>query len=355
MKTQTTVANINDPTASMKSFSSLFAWLAVFLSLGAGVLSAETSYRNPLVKQRADPFVLRHTDGYYYLAATVPEYDRLELRRSKSIQTLGEAEPLVIWRAHAKGEMGAHIWAPELHRIEGKWYIYFAAGRAKPESVWAIRMYVLENVADNPLDGEWVEKGEIKTDWESFALDATTFEHAGKRYLLWAQADPKMGRGTNLYIAEMDTPWSIRSPQVMLSKPDREWEKKRFPVNEGPAVLTRNGRVFVAYSASGTDANYCMGLLTASADSNLLEPKSWAKSPEPVFRTSQANGQFGPGHNSFTVSEDGQEDVMVYHARDYEEIVGDPLKDPNRHTRAQVLKWKPDGTPDFGEPVPDAK
>jgi len=51
---------------------------------------------------------------------------------------------------------------------------------------------------------------------------------------------------------------------------------------------------------------------------------------------------------------DGQTDVMVYHARNYAQIVGNPLRDPNRHARAQIVRWKPDGTPDFGRPVPDA-
>jgi GH43 family beta-xylosidase len=72
-----------------------------------------------------------------------------------------------------------------------------------------------------------------------------------------------------------------------------------------------------------------------------------------VFATSEANGQFGPGHNSFTTSRDGKTDILVYHARNYRDVVGSPLRDPNRHTRAQVLGWKADGTPDFGAPVPD--
>ncbi|MDA5483519.1 alpha-N-arabinofuranosidase, partial [Yersinia intermedia] len=40
----------------------------------------EHNYPNPLIEQRADPFIYRHTDGYYYFTASVPEYDRLELR-----------------------------------------------------------------------------------------------------------------------------------------------------------------------------------------------------------------------------------------------------------------------------------
>ena len=66
-----------------------------------------------------------------------------------------------------------------------------------------------------------------------------------------------------------------------------------------------------------------------------------------------ATGQWGPGHNSFTVSEDGQSDVLVYHDRSYRDIAGDPLNDPNRRTRVQKLYWNADGTPNFGIPVPD--
>ena len=77
-----------------------------------------------------------HSDGYYYMVATVPEYDRIELRRARTIGGLAEAKAQAVWRKHDKGIMGAHIWAPEIHFIEGKWYIYFTAGEA--ENIWAI-------------------------------------------------------------------------------------------------------------------------------------------------------------------------------------------------------------------------
>jgi len=317
---------------------------------------AAEEFSNPLIEQRADPWMYKHTDGYYYFSATVPEYDRLEIRRANTIQGLASAEPKVIWHKHDTGPMGSHIWAPEIHYVNGKWYIYFAAGGAdniKAEDVWEIRMYVLENASANPLEGEWIEKGQLKSNWESFSLDATTFEHNGTRYLVWAQKDPKIEGNTNLYIAEMDTPGSITGKQAMLTTPEYEWERILFLVNEGPAVLKRNGKIFITYSASGTDYNYCMGLLSADEKSNLLDPASWTKSPKPVFKTNEENGQYGPGHNSFTVSEDGSRDLLVYHARNYKEIVGDPLEDHNRHTRVQAFGWNDDGTPDFGEPVPD--
>ncbi len=329
----------------------LVRWiLAVLLPVAAA--RAAAVWPNPLILQRADPHLTRHTDGYYYFMGTVPEYDRLELRRAKTIAALATAEPKTIWRKHAAGPMGAHIWAPELHFIDGTWFVYFAAGAA--EKVWDIRIYVLENASANPFEGEWVERGQLKTNWESFALDATTFVHRGVRYLCWAQKDPKIKGNTNLYLAKMDRPTSIVGAQVMLSKPDLPWEQIRYWVNEGPAFLAHGNKVFLTYSAAGTGAEYGLGRLTADADANLLDAKSWTKSPTPVFATNEANGIFGPGHNSFLTTPDGA-DLIVFHARNYAEIKGDPLHDPNRHTRVQPFTWRADGTPDFGVPLPETK
>jgi GH43 family beta-xylosidase len=303
------------------------------------VMAAEPTFHNPLVRQRADPQVTLQSDGYYYFTATVPEYDRIEVRRTRSLDDLGKADAKVVWTKHASGPMSFHIWAPEMHRIDGKWYIYFTAGRA--DAPWEIRLYVLENASPNPLEG-------------TFSLDATTFAHKGKRYLVWTQRRPEPElKATNIYIAQMDTPTSIIGKPVMLSTPQFDWEKVKFLVNEAPAALVKNDKVFITLSASATDASYCLGLLTAKADSNLLDPASWTKSVDPVFKTSEKNRQYGPGHNSFTTTPDGKTDILVYHARDYRDIVGDSLHDPNRHTRAQVIHWRADGTPDFGEPVAD--
>nr|WP_157059986.1 family 43 glycosylhydrolase [Saccharibacillus kuerlensis] len=312
------------------------------------------TYANPLIEQRADPFIYKHDDGFYYFTASVPEYDRIELRRSMTLEGLRDAEPVVVWRKRESGLMSANIWAPELHLIDGKWYIYFAAAHTTEtnEGLFDHRMYVLENESANPLEGQWTEKGQMKTAWESFALDATSFEHQGKRYYVWAQKDPEIPGNSNLYLSEMANGWTLKGPQVMISTPEYDWEKIGFLVNEGPAVLKRGGRIWMTFSASATDHNYCMGLLTADEDADLLDPASWTKLPEPVFQTSEENGQYGPGHNSFTVGEDG-EDILVYHARSYKEIVGDPLYDPNRHTRVMAFGWKEDGTPDFGVPAAD--
>jgi len=319
---------------------------------GSTVAPASTplSWTNPIVPQRADPQVFLHTDGWYYLTATVPEYDRIELRRARTLGDLSTAEPKVIWRKHDRGPMGAHIWAPEIHFIDGKWYVYFTAGAA--ENKWAIRPYVLECAGRDPLADDWIERGRIKLGWESFSLDGTTFAHRGVRYFVWAQAENGV-KGTNIYISRMDTPLSLTGKITLLARPDREWERRGPAVCEAPAVLIKNGRVFITYSASATDANYCLGLIYANANADLLDSASWTKLPEPVLKTDSAASVFGPGHNSFTTTPDGKTDILVYHARNYEKIRGDSLTNPDRATRAQVIRWRKDGFPDFGDPVPD--
>jgi GH43 family beta-xylosidase len=323
----------------------IFVVGAFSFALSTQIYSQTLKFENPIAEQRADPWVHKTDDGIYYLVATVPEYDRIVIRKANSINGLKTAEEKVVWRKHEKGVMGHHIWAPELHRIDDTWYIYFAAGEA--ENIWNIRMWVLSNKSDDPMEGEWKEEGQIKTELESFSLDATTFEHNGKRYLIWAQNVRGGDHGTSLVISEMKNPTTLTGPKVVLTEPEFNWERMKYNVNEGAAVLKQNGKIFVTYSASATNHNYCMGLLWIDEDADLLDVSSWSKSPGPVFYTNEELKRFGPGHNSFTIAEDGETVIMIYHARDYKEILGHELSDPNRATRARVVRWTESGFPDF--------
>lgn len=301
-------------------------------------------YPNPLIEQRADPYIYKHQDGYYYFTASYPEYDRIIIRRAKTISALKDAEEKVIWWKHQDKEMSKHIWAPELHFINGKWYIYFAASRT--DAIWAIRQYVLESEAENPLEGQWLEKGKLEMNFEEFTLDATTFSHQNQRYLVWAQ---KKYGNSNLYIAKMKSPWEIEGKQQLIAEPVYSWERKGFNVNEGPAVIKKGDKIFISYSASATDSNYAVGLLKADQKSDLLDSNSWSKYEAPIFKSSELTEEYGPGHNSFTEDDYGN-DILVYHSRSYKKIEGDPLYDPNRQTRVQRIFWDQNNNPVFGIP-----
>ncbi len=308
---------------------------------------APSSLPSPLIPQRADPFIHRTPEGRYYFIATAPEFDRIEIRTADSLAGLARAEAQVVWRKRDTGLMGANIWAPELHHFNDTWYIHFAAGEA--ERPWHIRMYVLANTAADPLAGEWQEVGRVQTARDSFSLDATSFEHRGKRYLLWAQKDPDDLFNSALYLAELTGPTRVGEPEVEISRPQFAWEIQGYKVNEGAAVIKHQGRIFVSYSASATDHRYAVGLLWADEDADLLDVASWHKLPEPIFTTDAALHRYGPGHNSFTLADDGVTPVLVYHARDYLELQGSPLTDPNRHTYIRRLHWTDEGFPDFGQ------
>lgn len=316
-------------------------------------MTEKTTYKNPIVIERADPWIYKHTDGFYYFTGSLPGYQAIELRRAESINELEEGERVLVWHAPETGLMSELIWAPEIHYINDRWYIYFAASDDAQlrDQHHHHRMFVIENKNADPMNTDWVEKGQLVTKFDSFSLDGTVFQHKGKLYYVWAQQDPRIPGNSNLYISEMENPWTLKGEQVLLTIPEYEWEKIGFSVNEGAAVLVRNGKVFITYSGSATDENYAMGLLWADEAADLLDGYSWHKLSEPVFVTSEKNKQFGPGHNSFTKSENGEEDVLIYHARPEKNKVGDPLDNPNRHANAQVFSWDEAGFPVFGEPT----
>ena len=307
-------------------------------------------YNEVWIQKRADPYVYKHTDGTYYFTASLPDYDGIALRKADKLFDLKDAPEKMIWKQHDKGIMSFHVWAPELHFIFGKWYIYFAAGDV--DDIWAIRPYVLECLGDDPFNDEWIEKGMMQCSDEdpfsfrAFSLDATVLENHGEYYFIWAE---KVGVGkqiSNLYIAKMESATKLSTVQVLLTTPDYDWERVGFWVNEGPAFIKHDGKIYMTYSASETGVAYCIGMLSADENDDLLDPKSWTKRRMPVLKTSEELKIYGPGHNSFTVNDEG-EPVMIYHARTEAEIVGNPLYNPNRHAMVMKVKWNESGEPEF--------
>ena len=72
----------------------------------------------------------------------------------------------------------------------------------------------------------------MKTAWETFSLDATTFTHRA-RYLAWAQHEPGMDNNTAVWLSKMADPLTLTGPQIRLTTPEYDWERIGFKVNEG--------------------------------------------------------------------------------------------------------------------------
>lgn len=307
-----------------------------------------TTYNSPLALQRADPYIFKY-NGKYYFTATCPRYDRIEIRCADTINGITTAQARVVWTRHEKGVMSSNIWAPEIHRIMGKWVIYFAAGADNPSQ---IRPYTLICEGDDPMTDNWKEGGRMRAakgdpySFKDFSLDMTVFENKGKWYVVWAQKSGRHFDISDLYIAELSTPTKLKTVRRLLTTPDFDWERIGFWVNEGPSVLHHNGKIFLTYSASATGDMYCMGMMSVDEDEDILNRNNWTKRNEPVLKSDPSLKVFGPGHNSFTQGEEG-ETLCVLHFRDYAKIKGDPLSDHNRHAHVMKVTFDENDEPVF--------
>lgn len=309
--------------------------------------SAPVTFTNPVrVAEGADPWVV-YRNGFYYYTAT--SGNEVRITKSKTLAGLASEQAVTVWRRPETGPNARDVWAPELHFLRGKWWVYYTA-TSQDGSDANRRVFALEAQTPDP-QGAYSDRGQILVPGEDvYAIDGTVFEREdGALFFLWS-GRPTNGPGPqNIYIAPLRDPATLSGPRVLLSTPTYDWEKHGWWVNEGPEVLRRGGKTFVVYSGSGyTTPDYALGLLT-NESGNLLDPGAWTKSPVPVFhRYSGPDGQvFGPGHNGFFKSPDGSEDWIIYHARETGENTG-----PGRTARAQRFIWNPDGTPNFGFPVP---
>jgi GH43 family beta-xylosidase len=274
--------------------------------------------------------------------------NNLRLWKTAKMSELGSATSKVIWTPSTMGGASRDIWAPEIHFLDGKWYVYFTAGPGN--CCGGQRLWVLENAASDPTTGTWIEKGQIAVpNQDLWAIDATILEQNNKRYLLWSGQEAGSVE-QRLYIAPMSNPWTISGPRAELSRPEYPWERNGEPkVNEGPQVLKRNNKTFIVYSASHCNTDdYALGLLSASSTADPMIPTSWTKSATPVFTKDPADRAYGPGHNSFFKSKNGQEDWILYHANSGpNQGCGDA-----RSPRMQKFTWNADDTPNFGTPEP---
>ena len=309
--------------------------------------SVASTFTNPIYTGQDPAGVFK--DGYYYLCQSGPG-NRIEIWKSRTLTERGERA--VVWTAPRNSWNSRQVWAPEMHYLRGKWYIYYAASDGRNENH---RMGVLEATTDDP-QGAFVDRGLLYTgdhlvtkSQNRWAIDGHPFEHNGKLYFAWSGWEDHRDV-QHLYIATMSDPVTVSSNRVRLcANDDHLWERvgesrRERGLHEGPAVLVRNGRVILVYSASGSwQHTYKLGLLYADAGADLLDPKSWHKLASPVFQSTQ--DVFGVGHCCFTTSPDGKEDWIAYHAKKSRREGWD------REVHVQKFNWRDDGLPDFGVPV----
>lgn len=301
------------------------------------------SFVNP-ISDLADPFITYY-NGYYYYTGTTG--GNISMRRATTLEGL-KAAPLQVMFTPAGGQPTHFYWAPEMFRIDNKWYIYFSASLST--STNDMRTWVLENTAPDPMAGTWVFKGRIyDTSNDLWAIDGTVLNLSGTNYFIWSGVDynANIDKPQRLYIARMSDPWTLVPGRTLLSSPTLPWENNGS-VNEGPEVIKKNGKVFLVYSANGCwTPDYRLGMLSMNDNLDPMNAGNWYKHPNPVFQSNAPVAAYGPGHHFFFTSPNGSEDWFAYHAT----TNSSGACDASRTTRAQRITWNSDGTPNFGVPV----
>jgi len=295
----------------------------------------------------ADPWVIAHRGWYYWCLAE--DNLAVAIYRSSSLTELGEK--IWLWRPAADSAYSGEVSAPELHWLDGAWYIYVAASNGRHGHQ---RMIVLAGQGISPTDG-FEFKAELFTGnpvpsnaRSAWAVDGTILEHNRRRYLIWSGWKDHRDR-QSLFIGEMENPWSMKTGRVQLCANDTFlWERvdetaATRGVNEAPQVLQRGGRSFVVFSAGASwETTYKLGMLELRAGGDPMNPADWTKHSEPIFEATDAT--WGVGHCSFTQSPDGSEDWIAYHAKrniqpGWERVI-----------QVQRFGWDRDGLPVFGLP-----
>lgn len=317
--------------------------LVVAATLLVGLRAREPGLReprliaNPVAARGNDPWVIKKAGVYYYCYS----WDQgIRVHRNARLEEAVQFAGVRVWVPDSAGPCSRHVWAPELHFLRGRWYIYFAADDGDNANH---RMFVLAATTPDP-QGPYEFKGQLALKPDRWAIDGSILNLHDELYFIWSGWEGSRNGQQNIYLAQMSDPTTVVGPRILLSSPEHAWEQRGRPlINEGPTALLHVGKVFIVYSASGSWGNhYCLGLLEL-VGSDPLRAASWRKRGVPVF--AGTGSVISPGHASFTRSPDDTEDWIVYHAARHLDSGWD------RNTRIQPFRWAADGSPIFGEPV----
>ncbi|WP_306216218.1 family 43 glycosylhydrolase [Actinoplanes sp. RD1] len=318
----------------------------VVLLLGVAVVvrplpgQAAVAFTNPVAAAPygADPW-MGYYNGNYYVATTTWN-SQIVVKKAASVAALPGAPETVVFTGTAAASC-CNVWAPSLHQLNGRWYLYYSAGTAA--CCDGQRSFVLESSGSDPL-GPYTFKGQLNVQANNgWAIDGSVATINGQNYFLYSAW---VGDLQSLFIAPLTNPWTAGAYGTRISSPAYDWEKSGANVEEAPYVLQRNGVTYLTFSASSCNTpDYKLGMLTLTG-SNPLAASSWTKKSTPIFQRSDANSVYGPGHHSFFTSPDGTETWLAYHAN---ETTAQGCG-ATRTTRIKKVTWNSDGTPNLGTP-----
>ncbi|KAF2103991.1 Arabinanase/levansucrase/invertase [Rhizodiscina lignyota] len=298
----------------------------------------------------ADPYVL-YAHGKFYMTYTAG--NRVELWCSDSLLDFeNRCSKHKVWQPPGGRPYSGDVWAPELHAIQGRWYIYVSCDDPKLGNK-SHRMYVLIGPPDSQDPcagtfkdgklGEWHISHEphcVRNMPDQWAIDGTIIHLQGQMYMVYSgwSLQPTTQDLQQLYIVRLKSPLEADSYPSMISTPDQRWEfSGNKGINEGPQWLAApdGSWIGLAYSCAGSwTRDYKMATLQY-VGGDPLDPRAWRKSREPLI-CSRDKPPFGPGHGSFLQLEGDY--IAIFHGTDN---ATDGWG--NRKARCQRVRWTSDG------------
>jgi beta-xylosidase len=280
------------------------------------------SFLNPIVAgDHPDPSILKDGADYYMTFSTFDAYPGLVIWHSRD---------LVNWRplvAALQKNIGS-VWAPELCRHEGRYYLYIPT---KKTSVPGSKTTSWVIWADD-IRGPWSEPVDLN---------------------LPRHIDPGHAVGEDgsrwLFLSGVDRVRLADDGLSTVGQPERVYEPWRYPDDweveafspEGPKVLRRGGWFYLILAVGGTSGPPTGHMVIAARSRSIHGP--WEHHPRnPLVRTTSVDERWWSRGHATLVQGPAGDWWGVYHG--YE----NGFWTLGRQTLLAPVAWSADGWPEFG-------
>ncbi len=320
--------------------------LLFFMHFACQNNSQKLIIENPLPVEFGDPYILKASDGKYYMVGTGGVKDGFKMYSSPDLKN---------WKDEGRIYQGntndswciSSFWAPELYEHDGRFYLLFSADWRENPTNEQENFRIGIAVSDSPTGPFTNLFNRPIFDPGYPAIDGNLLFEDGRIYLYFSRCCYKhpvesevanWARVKGLY-TEIEESWVygvemkpdfsgiIGEPKLLLRPPvsmvdsQTEWESRSVTSGEinrrwteGSFIFSKNGTYYMMYSANYFGGkNYAVGY--ATSESPLGPFKKAANNP--VLEKNEEKGGIvtGTGHNSATVSPDGKDMLCVYHGR----------------------------------------
>lgn len=254
-----------------------------------------------------DPSILVDGNDYYIVHSSFEYYPGLMIWHSKD---------LINWTpvTNALHKYVGSVWAPDLEKYDGKYYIYFPASNTN-YVIWA-----------NSIEGPWSDPIELKV---TMIDPGHVVDDKGNRYLYFSSGSyvrlSKDGLSIAGEIKHCYDGWKI----------PREWSIECFCM-EGPKLFKHNEYYYLTVAEGGTAGPATGHMVISARSKSPLGP--WENSPyNPILRAQSNEEKWGSvGHG--TVFEDtGGKWWIIFHGYEKEHY------NMGRQTLMLPVEWTNDG------------